>query len=158
MALRFVCAFALLPTALFAQNAPQKPTAGQVMGDIATQPLQDTNIKRKQLPEILELARGGPYSTAGLRNCTAINREIGSLTAVLGADFDVPADRVNDGQRAASVGKSVVQSLIPFRGVIREVTGAAASQREWDEAIDAGIARRGFLRGTAKMRGCRLSA
>lgn len=135
--------------------AQQKETPGQALGDIATQPLQDTNIKRKQIPEILELARGGPYRTEGTRSCGAINSEISQLNAVLGADFDTAQVRTIDrGRQAANVGKTVVQSLIPFRGVIREVTGAAAGQREWDAAVDAGIARRGYLRANAQMRRC----
>jgi hypothetical protein len=138
---------------------PGKPKAGEVMGDIATQPLQDINVKTKRIPEILELARGGPYETTGLRNCAAINRNIAALTEVLGTDFDTPEDRrPNRGRQAANVGKSVVQSLIPFRGVIREVSGAAGAQREWDAAVDAGIARRGFLRGIARSRKCRVAS
>ena len=141
-----------------AANQPPKPTTGQVMGDIATQPLQDANLKTKRIPEVLELARGGPYSTAGLRNCTTIKARIAELDQQLGADFDTPEDlRPDRGKQAADVGKSVVQGLIPFRGVIREVTGAAAAKREWDAAVDAGIARRGFLRGTATARGCRIA-
>lgn len=140
------------------QSAPAKPEksdTGDVVGGIAGQPLEDVNIKRKRIPEVLELARGDPYSVAGLRNCGIINTRISELTKVLGTDFDAPEDR----QRrltAEGVGRSVVQSFIPFRGVIREVTGAAATQREWDAAVDAGIARRGFLRGTARARGCRV--
>ena len=135
--------------------AQQKETPAQAMGDIVTQPLQDTNIKRKQIPEILELARGGPYRTEGTRSCGAINSEIGQLNAVLGSDFDTAQVRTIDrGRQAANVGKTVMQSLIPFRGVIREVTGAAAGQREWDAAVDAGIARRGYLRANAQMRRC----
>ena len=138
---------------------PPKQNAGRVMGDIVTQPLRDTNIKTKHIPEVLELARGDPYSSAGLRTCAAINNNIAQLSAVLGADFDSIEDRrPNRGEQAASVGRSVVQSLIPFRGVVREVTGAASAQREWDAAVDAGIARRGFLRGTAKARGCRVAS
>jgi hypothetical protein len=138
---------------------PPKENAGQVMGDIATQPLQDLNVKNKRIPEVLELARGGPYELAGAGNCAAINRNIAALSNVLGTDFDTPEDRrPNRGRQAANVGKSVVQSLIPFRGVIREVTGAAGAQREWDAAVDAGIARRGFLRGVARMRGCRVAS
>lgn len=140
------------------QNQPPKPTTGQVVGDIATQPLQDTNLKTKRIPEVLELARGGPYDAVGLRNCSVINARIAELSRVLGTDFDTPEDRRRStGEQAASVGKGVVQSLIPFRGVIREVSGAAAAQREWDAAVDAGIARRGFLRGTATARGCRIA-
>jgi hypothetical protein len=146
-----------------AQTAPPPPTkkdneAGRAMGDIVTAPLQDANLKTKRIPEVLELARGGPYETAGLRNCATIKRDVAALDAVLGTDFDTPEDRrPNRGRQAANIGKSVVQGFIPFRGVIREVTGAAAAQREWDAAVDAGIARRGFLRGVARMRGCRVA-
>jgi hypothetical protein len=143
------------------QSAPPEPKkdneAGRAMGDIVTAPLQDVNLKTKRIPEVLELARGGPYETAGLRNCAAIKRDIAALNVVLGTDFDTPEDRrPNRGRQAANVGKSVVQGFIPFRGVIREVTGAAAAQRQWDAAVDAGIARRGFLRGVARSRGCRV--
>jgi hypothetical protein len=132
--------------------------AGRAMGDIVTTPLQDTNLKKKRIPEVLELARGGPYEMAGLSSCALINRNIAALSGVLGKDFDTPEDRrPNRGRQAASVGKSVVESFIPFRGVIREASGAAAAQREWDAAVDAGIARRGFLRGVARSRGCRAS-
>jgi len=130
--------------------------AGRAMGDIVTTPLQDTNLRKKRIPEVLELARGGPYEMAGLSSCALINRNIAALSGVLGKDFDTPEDRrPNRGRQAASVGKSVVESFIPFRGVIREASGAAAAQREWDAAVDAGIARRGFLRGVARSRGCR---
>jgi hypothetical protein len=146
------------------QSAPPTPPkrdneAGRAMGDIVTAPLQDVNLKTKRIPEVLELARGGPYDMTGTSNCSAIKRNIDALTGVLGTDFDTPEDRrPNRGRQAANVGKSVVQSFIPFRGVIREVTGAAAAQREWDAAVDAGIARRGFLRGVARVRGCRVAS
>jgi hypothetical protein len=153
----FAGLIAATPTLAIAQSKPDKPNTGEVLGDIATQPLQDTNIKRRQLPEVLQLARGDPYSSAGLRQCRAITGAIADLNAVLGPDFDSPEERRTTGERAASVGRSVVQSLIPFRGVIREVTGAAAAQREWDAAVDAGIARRGFLHGLARTRGCRVT-
>ena len=170
-----IAAFLVLaPVIAFAQpQTPSKPTTGQTagqaagqttgqtvgqaMGDIVTQPLQDANIKQKRIPEVLELARDGPYETTGLNKCPSLNRAIADLTAVLGADFDTPDERkVNRGQQAANVGKGVVQSLIPFRGVIREVTGAAGAQRKYDAAVDAGIARRGFLRGMARARGCKM--
>jgi hypothetical protein len=137
--------------------AQPKQTTGQVVGDVATTPLQDVNIKKKRIPEVLELARGDPYSSTGLSKCGSINSAIAALTAQLGPDFDSPEEH---GKRlsAGGVAKGVVQSLIPFRGVIREVSGAAGAQREWDAAVDAGIARRGFLRGIARSRGCRVKS
>ena len=49
----------------------------------------------------------------------------------------------------------MVNSLIPFRGVVREVSGAAAADRRLTAATQAGFARRGFLRGVHQTRGCR---
>jgi hypothetical protein len=140
------------------ETAKNGSEAERAMGDIVTTPLQDINLKKKRIPEVLELARGGPYEMTGLASCASINRKVAALSGVLGTDFDTPEDRrPNRGRQAASVGKSVVESLIPFRGIIREVSGAAAAQREWDAAIDAGLARRGFLRGVARSRGCRVT-
>jgi hypothetical protein len=156
-----------IPAALIAQPqkapeppaAPPKETVGSTMVDIATQPAQDVNIKKKAIPAVLVQAKEDPYSTANARNCAQISGAISSLTAVLGQDFDSKEEkaRPNRGKQAASVGKAVVQSLIPFRGVIREISGAAGAQREYETAIDAGIARRGFLRGTARAKGCRVT-
>jgi hypothetical protein len=49
----------------------------------------------------------------------------------------------------------VVNTLIPFRGLIREISGAAPAQRRLNAAIDAGFARRGYLRGVLRTRGCK---
>ena len=57
---------------------------------------------------------------------------------------------------AEAGGKTIVNSLIPFRGLVREVSGAAPAQRRLNAAIDAGYARRGFLRGLAKAKGFRI--
>ena len=51
--------------------------------------------------------------------------------------------------------KTVVNAIIPFRGLVREISGAAPEQRRLNDAIDAGFARRGFLRGIATSRKCR---
>ncbi len=138
--------------------AQQKHSTGQIVGDVATQPLQDMNLKNKHIPLVLELARGDPYSTTGLRTCGSIKAAIGTLTAQLGPDFDSPEDRRANRVTAGGVAKGVVQGLIPFRGVIREISGAATAQRQWDAAVDAGIARRGFLRGVARSRQCHVAS
>jgi hypothetical protein len=56
------------------------------------------------------------------------------------------------------VAQSVVGSLIPFRGVIREISGANAHDRALREAVIAGVARRSFLKGIGQARGCRYPA
>ena len=45
--------------------------------------------------------------------------------------------------------------IVPVRGLVREVSGAASAQRELEAAIAAGFARRGFLRGVYQTRGCK---
>jgi len=148
-----VCAFALVAAPAFAQ---EKQTSGQVAGDIASTPVQDLNLKSKSIPDVLVQATDDPYAARGLRTCTAINKAVGDLTAVLGPDYDSPEEG-NRKISGARVAKGVVQGLIPFRGAIREVSGAAGSQRRYDTAVDAGIARRGFLRGIARSRGCKIT-
>jgi hypothetical protein len=48
----------------------------------------------------------------------------------------------------------VVGSLIPFRGIIRELSGANDQQRKVSTAIQAGVARRAYLKGVGQQRGC----
>jgi hypothetical protein len=60
------------------------------------------------------------------------------------------------GKLAEAGGKSVVNAIIPFRGLVRELSGAGPAQRRLEADIQAGYARRGFLRGVATARKCRL--
>lgn len=121
--------------------------------DIATTPIRDLNLSRDEIPPILQQAALAPYASDGLGGCGEIGRAIAALDAVLGADLDVASDEGGD----ISVGRiasSAVGSLIPFRGIVRELTGAAEHQRQFEEAIIAGAVRRGYLKGLGQQRGC----
>lgn len=148
--MRNACFFALIAVATpaAAQNAA-KVAEGAVMT-----PVEDVNLKKRAIPPVLLSAAEDPYTTEGTRNCRQINTAIGALDEVLGPDFD-SGDMRKAGLTASSVAKGVVASFIPFRGVLREVSGAAGAERRFEAAIDAGIARRGYLRGVARMRGCK---
>lgn len=125
--------------------------------DVATTPLSDLNIKKGTIPPVLTTATQQAYSLHGLGNCQRLASAIGELDAVLGPDVDVP----KTGGRRISAGKaaqSFVGSFIPFRGVIRELSGASGHERELQAAILAGVARRAFLKGTGQSRGCRYPA
>ncbi len=153
--MRLVLLAALVAAPISAQQTKQ--TDGQIVGDIAATPLSDTNIRTKKIPPILDTAAANPYAAPVAMSCAGITTQIASLTDVLGPDFDAAAEPSNgkEGRVAAGVARGVVQGLIPFRGVIREVSGAAGAQRRYDAAVDAGIARRGYLRGLARAQGCR---
>lgn len=126
-------------------------------GDIAMQPVRDVGIDKDEIPAPLAAAVTSPYSLAGLKRCNQLSAALSELTAVLGPDFGTgPVEAENRaGKIAEAGGKTVVNSIIPFRGLVRELTGAAPAQRRLNEAIDAGYARRGFLRGVYKQRGCK---
>jgi len=153
----------LIPLALVAaqpvaakDDKPVKPVTvdDPSMGDAAMTPIDDLNIGRDgDIPAILVRAVSHPYDLSGLGKCKALAAEVGQLDAILGPDVDMPldpADRLSEGR----VAKWVVSSFIPFRGLIREITGANAQDRKVRAAIQAGFARRGFLRGVGANRKC----
>lgn len=129
-------------------------------GRIVAQPVKDVGAAKTTVPPVLVAAAADPYSTKGLATCRQIVAAFRSLTEVLGPDFKAGDSRKENkaGKLAEAGGKTVVNSLIPFRGLVREVTGAAPAQRRLNRALDAGYARRGFLRGLYTARKCKSPA
>lgn len=136
----------------------QDPTVKRA-GEIATQPVRDVGVDKKQIPPALVAAGENAYGLAGLKSCTQIRTAIGELTAALGPDFGTGTQTAENraGKIAEAGGQTVVNSIIPFRGLVREITGAAPADRRMNAALDAGYARRGFLRGVYQTRGCKLA-
>ena len=121
--------------------------------DVAMTPLSDLNLAKTEVPPVLLTAMSDPYSSVGLDQCRQIEAAIADLDSALGPDMDVAngtRQRLSTGRMA----KSVVASFIPFRGVLRELSGAAEQERIWNAAIYAGAVRRGFLKGLGQQRGC----
>ncbi|WP_022675383.1 MULTISPECIES: hypothetical protein [unclassified Novosphingobium] len=147
---------AMLPLALgslaaHAQTAVAPKDAK--VGDVVATPLETVNLKKEDIPPILQRAQETPYTLAGLRSCPAISSEIRRLDAVLGDDIDI-ADYTKGGLKVGNTAKSIVGSLIPFGGIIREISGANEAQRRWQVALFAGTARRSFLKGVGQSRSC----
>lgn len=122
--------------------------------DVVSQPAKDVGIAKNKIPPSLVEASNAPYSLAGLKTCRQIADAVLVLDAALGPDYSAggPNNKMSVGKAA---GGAVVNSLIPFRGVVREVSGAAAADRRLVAATQAGFARRGFLRGVHQTRGCK---
>jgi hypothetical protein len=135
------------------EAAPQEPSRYKEIRDsagrIASQPAKDVGAVKTRIPSVLEEAADNPYDLRGLTNCKRIAGAFHALTDVLGPDFRTGEVKKENraGKLAEAGGQSVVNGFLPFRGLIREVTGAAPAQRRLNHAIDAGYARRGFLRG-----------
>ncbi len=148
----------------FAQNnsTAEQPSRLQktekTAGGIATQPLRDVNVKKTVIPPVLERAIAAPYSPAGTANCAQIKSGWRALNAALGPDFGTGTAHNEDkaSKIAEEGGKAVVNSFIPFRGLVREVSGAGPAERRLNAAMDGGYARRGFLRGMAMAKNCKL--
>ncbi len=138
---------------------PGKPVTERTTSvkDAATTPLSDLNLKKDQIPPLLLGAQQRPYELTGLRTCPQIAAAVGELDAVLGADSDLPGE-AREKVSAGRVAQAAVGSFIPFRGLIREISGANESERKMQSAIMAGLARRGFLKGYGQARGCRYPA
>ena len=126
--------------------------------DVAMSPLSDLNVRKKDVPVVLEAAMIRPYDLGGIKSCKGLTTAIMDLDVALGDDIDVAtgekSNMENVGNSAGAIAKSVIGSFIPFRGVIREVSGANAQERLWDRALYAGTARRAFLKGIGEQRGC----
>lgn len=166
--MRFVACFPLCAALMCASPAlaaqpdddkAEKPVTDREVSavDVAATPVSDLNLRKDEIPALLLAAQLRPYDTSGLSRCDRIAAAVGQLDAVLGDDIDLPADE-KGGIKAGRVAQSVVGSFIPFRGVIRELSGANAQERKLQAAIAAGIARRSFLKGYGQARGCRYPA
>ena len=152
------CLLLGLATSGWAQESRRAPESARGRVErIATEPARDVGVQRERIPLALEAARTNPYGLAGTRACAGIAGALRDLDSALGPDFDSGSSRRGSraGRIAEAGGRAVVNTIIPFRGVVRELSGSAEADRRMQAAVDAGLARRGFLRGLAQARGCR---
>jgi hypothetical protein len=132
--------------------------------DAAKTPLRDINVMPDRIPLILRQAEDGAYRWPNPANCQAIAGEVRELDAVLGDDFDVPPDTTpltRDEKRMSAANvvlKGAAGSVVPFRGWVRQLTGAERHAQVVQTAIAAGRVRRAFLKGVGLMLRCRTPA
>lgn len=146
----------MLETGALAQPGAQEDSTLEAAGNKVTEPFDG-----KEVPQKLLDIQDDPYSLDGLRGCAAIIAEVRELNAVLGPDVNETVDKSLGKKReetAARVAGSAIGSIIPFGGIIGEVTGANAERRRYNIAIYAGTVRRGFLKGVGLQRGCKAPA
>lgn len=126
----------------------------------ATTPLRDLNVIKTQIPDILLDALNNPYARPP-RNwkCPALAAMVRPLDAALGPDIDrlPPGDEnlMDRGrQTALGVAGDLAGGAIPFRGVVRKLSGAEGHDRLMQSAIIAGNVRRAYLKGLGEAKGC----
>ncbi|QTD56643.1 hypothetical protein [Parasphingorhabdus cellanae] len=156
------CATALLFSApAQAQKADPDQSMEEHAEDAATTPARDVGLKKTKIPEKLIAIQDDPYSLDGLRRCAAIINEVEELDVVLAPDVNEEVDKSKAEKREETAGRvagGIIGGLIPFRGIVREISGAAGDERKYNAAVYAGVVRRGFLKGVGRERGCKAPA
>jgi hypothetical protein len=99
-------------------------------------------------PAALTAIVAAPYALPDRPDCATLVRLITELDGLLGPDVDVitVAGKGYD-QAAGKAIASAVRGAIPYRWALRWMTGANRGDRELRDAILAGTARRGYLKG-----------
>lgn len=145
---RLAVAACLLLGACATRSLPPSSQADRA-GAAFEQPFRDLSLLQEVAPEALTRAAAAPYRPVG--DCAGLREEIAKLDEVLGPDVDQPHPAAGSTLVADLIGGAIG---LPFRGVVRQLSGAAARDRALRAGVLAGMARRGFLKGAASRMGC----
>ncbi|HEX5379545.1 MAG TPA: hypothetical protein VFW47_13280 [Phenylobacterium sp.] len=126
---------------------------------VVTSPLRDVNVLRTKIPDVLLQAMADPYARPSPASCAGITRQMLPLNGALGADLDelpVDEDDLIERGRESVMGAmaGATSGIIPFRGWVRQLSGAERHDSLVAAAITAGAVRRAYLKGLGEARGC----
>ncbi|HLZ74498.1 hypothetical protein [Phenylobacterium sp.] len=99
------------------------------------------------VPPLLATIKADPYKAPTAPACDTVPAEILAINDLIGADLDTPPEPEDNKKSLIAKSGDVARGLVPYGGVVRFVTGANKKDKELREAVLAGYARRGFLRG-----------
>ncbi len=138
-------------------------TANGVGGAVQA-PLRDFNLMHDAIPASLVKAQLNAYDIEGMESCESLMVAIGDLDMALGPDLDTPSeDKHQDAygkgasfaaQAALDAVKDTAEGVIPMKSWVRRLSGAEQSDKRARLAIQAGTARRSFLKGLGVMHNC----
>lgn len=131
-------------------------------GEAAMSPLEDINLVRDKIPDEFKAIKN-PYRIDQDISCEQIVSELEPLDALLGRDWDIPPpdeeglkERAADGASTAFLDAvaSEASGLIPYRGIVRTLSGANSHSRKVRKAYERASHRRTFLKGVGLVKGC----
>ncbi|MEM9739845.1 MAG: hypothetical protein AAF829_08240 [Pseudomonadota bacterium] len=166
----FICGVTILGACTSGGTSASEATSSAVeqtsdgFTDAALRPLEDFNLRREEIPPPLAPLET-PYGIPAGAGCDYLMGEIATLTSILGPDDDVPAVDEDERDRAewaanrsadAALGavSSTTRGFIPFRGLVREATGAERYANRLSTAFRLGMERRAYLKGYGQALGC----
>lgn len=127
---------------------------GRSIPNAAGAPLRDLNLMKEEIPPLL-VAIDYPYKIDGPVYCDQLVTEINQLNEVLGLGLDHYEEEGSRNEKAAEQATNAAQGAlegaatgwIPYRSVLRRVTGATKHERLVRKAYERGRIRRAFLKG-----------
>lgn len=131
--------------------------------DAVTAPLADINLIQVEIPPLLQTAEMEKYQLPDDTGCSALAQQVTDFDAILGNDIDVEESEqqslYNRGRQEVKDAtfnalKSTSESVIPFRGWVRKLSGAKRHSDKVQSAIHAGSLRRAYLKGLLNGQGC----
>ena len=125
----------------------------------AEAPLHEMNLVGQRIPPVLLAALADPYASPSPLTCDTLADAVDNLTVALGPDFDnlPPAERkklTESGGLGLQLANSAAGSLLPFHGYIGYLTGATKRDQLILRALNAGSARRAYLKGLGEAQRC----
>ncbi len=137
------------------------PKQASKVEQAATTPLNDLNLMRERIPQVLLRAQADPYGVPADPSCQSLKGDIVALDAALPADVDVQGAVQRDGGLVFTPEDAVVYAIqgavggiIPFRSWVRKLTGAERRSKALALALASGMARRSYLKGYARSMEC----
>lgn len=133
--------------------------AGEASFSAALSPLEDLGLRKRDIPELLaKLAQNPYYPPPKPFKCDAVKAEMDQLNVLLGDDIDEPKVALKDDESyvmaAAEMAQDAVVGLVksqvnilPYKSILRRLTGAKKHEKLVAKAIQGGNLRRAYLRG-----------
>ncbi len=127
----------------------------------AMTPLEDLGVRKRKIPEVLTKLMKDPYQLPADFKCDTVKTEMADLSLILGPDVDAaPKVALSAQEQYMEVGGNLMQDAVvslvrsqtdflPFRSILRRLTGANSHEKAVNKALNAGQLRRAYLRGLA---------
>jgi hypothetical protein len=130
--------------------------------DAVEAPFHDLNLIQKGIPSVLVEAEIAPYLVPSDQSCEALSASIYALDEALGSDqkghlndptmYDRAVEELDS--QAVDAIRNTTESILPFRGWVRKLSGAARHNKRIARANAAGVIRRAFLKGVRVSKNC----
>lgn len=132
-------------------------TAHSVWATVET-PFEDVGIIEDPIPDKLQKTVSNPYAMPNPLRCNLLRQEIAELDALLGPDVcttsnPTGAPTTDYWQQGAGMARDQAVGFVddkiglPFRGLVRHVSGADRHAKDVERAYQNGRLRRAFLKG-----------